>query len=201
VMFTSLLTAPVFAGIATLAPDIIAAFFGAKWLDSAALLSIISVTGFLTTIGLYNHSVILAFGKPHWQTWLTFIYAASNIAIFIVAAPFGLIAIAVGYVLRALLLYPLSAGASLRILSCSVRQYASALVPAVAASALMASAVIAASFALPPTSSWLRLASLTGLGATVYLSAVLVVARPAVVRVWHEVRLRTGRQAAPMPRA
>lgn len=193
VMYTSLLTAPIFAGIAALSPDLILAFFGAKWLESAPLLSIISVTGFLTTIGLYNHSVILAFGKPHWQTWLTLIYAASNIAIFIAAAPFGLVAIAVGYVVRAVLLYPLSAGASLRILSIAVRRYARALVPAFGSSALMAAVVVGASHNLPPLSPWLRLASLTVLGAAVYLAAVLLTARPAALRVWHEVSIRLRR--------
>lgn len=193
VMYTSLLTAPIFAGIAALSPDLILAFFGAKWLESAPLLSIISVTGFLTTIGLYNHSVILAFGKPHWQTWLTLIYAASNIAIFIAAAPFGLVAIAVGYVVRAVLLYPLSAGASLRILSIAVRRYARTLVPAFGGSALMAAAVVGASHTLPPLSPWLRLASLTMLGAAVYLAAVLLTARPAALRVWHEVSIRLRR--------
>lgn len=196
VMYTSLLTAPVFAGIAALAPDLVLAFFGAKWQPSAPLLSIMSVTGFLTTIGLYNHSVILAFGKPHWQTWLTLIYAVSNIAIFFIAAPFGLVAIAVGYVVRALLLYPLSAGASIRILALPIGRYAAALLPALTGSAVMAAAVVAASFALPPASPWLRLAVLTVLGAIVYLAVVLVVARPAVAGVWHQVMSRIRRPAS-----
>ncbi|WP_052832995.1 lipopolysaccharide biosynthesis protein [Bradyrhizobium sp. LTSP885] len=195
VMYTSLLTAPIFAGIAALSPDLIQAFFGAKWLEAAPLLSIMSVTGFLTTIGLYNHSVILAFGKPHWQTWLTFIYAVSNIAIFFIAAPFGLIAIAVGYVVRALLLYPLSAGASIRILAFPVRRYAAALMPALTGSAVMAAAVVTVSLALPPLSPWLRLAMLTALGAIVYLAFVFVVARPAVLQVWHQVMSRIRRSA------
>lgn len=195
VMYTSLLTAPIFAGIAALSADIVPAFFGAKWLEAVPLLSIMSVTGFLTTIGLYNHSVILAFGKPHWQTWLTFIYAISNIAIFFIAAPFGLIAIAVGYVVRALLLYPLSAGASLRILSFTVRRYAAALLPALTGSAVMAAAVVAASHVLPPLSPWLRLAILTALGAIVYFVFVLMAARPAVIQVWHQVMSRIRRTA------
>ncbi|MDE5446975.1 oligosaccharide flippase family protein [Bradyrhizobium sp. CSA207] len=198
VMYTSLLTAPIFAGLAALAPDVMEAFFGTKWLNSAHLLSIMSVTGFLTTIGLYNHSVILAFGKPHWQTWLTLIYALSNIAIFIVAAPFGLIAIAVGYVVRALMLYPLSAGASLRILSLGVGRYAQALVPAFTGSAIMAAAVVGTSFALPAMSPWLRLGLLVLLGAVVYAALVLVVARSAVLQIWHEVLSRI-RPSEPKP--
>ncbi|MDN3274169.1 lipopolysaccharide biosynthesis protein [Frankia sp. RB7] len=193
VMYTSMLTAPIFAGIAALAPDLIVDFFGSKWIEAAPLLSIISVTGFLTTIGLYNHSVILAFGKPHWQTWLTLIYAASNIAIFIVAAPFGLVAIAVGYVVRAVLLYPLSAGASLRILSIAVRRYLSALMPALGGSALMVAVIVGVSHTLPSLSPWLRLASLIVLGASIYLFAVLLTARPAAFRVWHELSIRIRR--------
>lgn len=196
VTYTSLLTAPIFAGIAALAPDLIVAFFGTKWLASAPLLSIMSVTGFLTTIGLYNHSVILAFGKPHWQTWLTFIYAVSNVAIFFIAAPFGLIAIAVGYVVRALLLYPLSAGASLRILSFSVRRYLGALLPAFTGSIVMAAAVVAAPLALPAMSPWLRLALLIALGAAVYLAVVAVMARPALLQIWHQAASRVRRTGA-----
>ncbi|TGN89349.1 lipopolysaccharide biosynthesis protein [Bradyrhizobium yuanmingense] len=195
VKYTSLLTAPLFAGIAALAPDLIAGFFGSKWGEAAPLLAIMSITGFLTTIGLYNHSVILAFGKPHWQTWLTLIYAVSNITIFILAAPFGLIAIAVGYVVRALLLYPLSAGASMRILSLRIRPYAAALMPALAGSAVMACAVVAASITMPATSPWLRLAALVLLGSSVYLAVVMAVARPAVVRIWQEVWGRVRRSS------
>ncbi|MCA1539971.1 MULTISPECIES: lipopolysaccharide biosynthesis protein [unclassified Bradyrhizobium] len=195
VKYTSLLTAPLFAGIAALAPDLIVGFFGSKWGEAAPLLAIMSITGFLTTIGLYNHSVILAFGKPHWQTWLTLIYAVSNIAIFIVAAPFGLIAIAVGYVVRALLLYPLSAGASMRILALGIRPYAAALMPALAGSAVMACAVVAASVTMPATSPWLRLAALVLLGSSVYLAVVMAVARPAVVRIWQEVLGRVRRSS------
>ncbi|WP_244431266.1 lipopolysaccharide biosynthesis protein [Bradyrhizobium yuanmingense] len=195
VKYTSLLTAPLFAGIAALAPDLIVGFFGSKWGEAAPLLAIMSITGFLTTIGLYNHSVILAFGKPHWQTWLTLIYAVSNIAIFIVAAPFGLIAIAVGYVVRALLLYPLSAGASMRILSLRIRPYAAALMPALAGSAVMACAVVAASITMPATSPWLRLAVLVLLGSSVYLAVVMAVARPAVVRICQEVWGRVRRSS------
>lgn len=195
VMYTSLLTAPIFAGIAALAPDLIVDFFGSKWIEAAPLLSIMSVTGFLTTIGLYNHSVILAFGKPHWQTWLTLIYALSNIAIFIVAAPFGLIAIAAGYVVRALMLYPLSAGASMRILSLGVRPYALALMPAFAGSAVMAGAVVGASFALQTMSPWLRLSALVLLGCLVYLAVVVAIARPAVVRICQEVLSRVRRSS------
>ncbi|WP_370095091.1 lipopolysaccharide biosynthesis protein [Bradyrhizobium yuanmingense] len=195
VKYTSLLTAPLFAGIAALAPDLIVGFFGSKWGEAAPLLAIMSITGFLTTIGLYNHSVILAFGKPHWQTWLTLIYAVSNIAIFIVAAPFGLIAIAVGYVVRALLLYPLSAGASMRILALGIRSYAAALMPALAGSAVMACAVVAASITMPATSPWLRLAVLVLLGSSVYLAVVMAVARPAVVRICQEVWGRVRRSS------
>ncbi|MCA1476187.1 lipopolysaccharide biosynthesis protein [Bradyrhizobium sp. NBAIM08] len=195
VKYTSLLTAPLFAGIAALAPDLIVGFFGSKWGEAAPLLAIMSITGFLTTIGLYNHSVILAFGKPHWQTWLTLIYAVSNITIFILAAPFGLIAIAVGYVVRALLLYPLSAGASMRILSLRIRPYAAALMPALAGSAVMACAVVAASITMPATSPWLRLSALVLLGSSVYLAVVMAVARPAVVRICQEVWGRVRRSS------
>ncbi|WP_271538492.1 lipopolysaccharide biosynthesis protein [Bradyrhizobium sp. CCBAU 45321] len=195
VKYTSLLTAPLFAGIAALAPDLIVGFFGSKWGEAAPLLAIMSITGFLTTIGLYNHSVILAFGKPHWQTWLTLIYAVSNITIFILAAPFGLIAIAVGYVVRALLLYPLSAGASMRILSLGIRPYAAALMPALAGSAVMACAVVAASVTMPAASPWLRLAALVLLGSSVYLAVVMAVARPAVVRICQEVWGRVRRSS------
>ncbi|WP_404543482.1 lipopolysaccharide biosynthesis protein [Bradyrhizobium sp. USDA 223] len=195
VKYTSLLTAPLFAGIAALAPDLIVGFFGSKWGEAAPLLAIMSITGFLTTIGLYNHSVILAFGKPHWQTWLTLIYAVSNITIFILAAPFGLIAIAVGYVVRALLLYPLSAGASMRILALGIRPYAAALMPALAGSAVMACAVVAASVTMPAASPWLRLAALVLLGSSVYLAVVMAVARPAVVRICQEVWGRVRRSS------
>jgi O-antigen/teichoic acid export membrane protein len=183
VTYTALFTAPLFAGIAALAPELISVLFGIRWGESAPLLAIMSATGFLTTIGLYNHSVILAFGKPHWQTWLTFIYAVSNVAIFAVAAPFGVIAIAIGYVVRALLLYPLSAGASLRLLPIRVATYCTALMPAIAAATVMFAAILVAKGLMASLLPWQRLATLVPLGLLVYLAAIRIMA-PSEMRVF-----------------
>ncbi len=122
-MYTSLLTAPLspaWRGSRRRISSLAASSAPPRG-EAAPLLAIMSITGFLTTIGLYNQLGDLGIRKAAQAD-----VADTDLRGFEHSYPSssprrsGLIAIAVGYVGRALLLYPLSAGPSMRILSRSV---------------------------------------------------------------------------------
>lgn len=185
---TSLLTAPIFAGLAVIAPEAIHLALGDRWLPSASILSIISLSYFLTTIGQYNQSVILVGGKPHWQTLLTATYAAANMVLFFFVVRFGVIALAVASTLRAVVFLPLSIGLALRLLQIRWRTYLNALFPAVAAAAIMAVILWVIRLYMLEVNIFTRLLTIIPLGAFIYIISLWFIRRAAILEI-----LRLGR--------
>jgi O-antigen/teichoic acid export membrane protein len=150
---------------------------GAKWMEAAPIISIIAGTAYLTTIGQYNQAIILVKDKPHWQTVLTSIYAVSNISLFLVVVRYGLQALAIGFTVRAVLLYPLSVGAALHLLRIKPMAYAARIAPSLAASAVMVGALLLLHRTIDVPSPLLALVIHVAVGAVVYAAALFVIGR------------------------
>lgn len=121
--FTVLVTAPAFVGLSALSHDITFLLLGHKWMPSVPIMQIVSAVGFVTSIGYYNHSVMFARDKPEWQARLTLVYAISNVIAFYIFVRFGLIATALVFSIRTILLYPISAWCALTLLNLTFKQY------------------------------------------------------------------------------
>jgi len=121
--FTVLVTAPAFVGLSALSHDITFLLLGNKWMPSVPIMQIVSAVGFVTSIGYYNHSVMFARDKPEWQARLTLVYAISNVIAFYIFVRFGLIATALVFSIRTILLYPISAWCALTLLNLTFKQY------------------------------------------------------------------------------
>lgn len=121
--FTVLVTAPAFVGLSALSHDITYLLLGPKWMPSVPIMQIVSAVGFVTSIGYYNHSVMFARDKPEWQARLTLVYAISNVLAFYIFVRFGLIATALVFSIRTVLLYPISAWCALTLLNLTFKQY------------------------------------------------------------------------------
>lgn len=121
--FTVLVTAPAFVGLSALSHDITFLLLGQKWMPSVPIMQIVSAVGFVTSIGYYNHSVMFARDKPEWQARLTLLYAISNVLAFYIFVRYGLIATALVFSIRTILLYPVSAWCALTLLDLTFRQY------------------------------------------------------------------------------
>lgn len=168
VSLTSTVTAPVFFGLMVVSADVVHIALGPRWLEVGPILSWISLAGFLVTIGQYNQSVLLVYDKPHWQSILTAIYAISNIVLFFVVVRYGLIALAIGYTARAVLLYPLSIGGALHLLRLKSLQYLRCLASPICAAVIMALGVYGLRLFVLPNDPFLRLAISVVCGALIY---------------------------------
>jgi O-antigen/teichoic acid export membrane protein len=104
---TAMLSAPLYAGLAVLSPDIIALLMGDKWSDAAPILAILSIIGFNRTITQYSINILLIRQKAHWQTILGFCDAALNITLLTLVARYGLIYLAGSFVVKTLILSPI----------------------------------------------------------------------------------------------
>lgn len=154
---TALFTAPLFAGLSVLANDITLFLLGEKWMDSAAVMQVVTVIGFLFSIGYYNQSVMLVKNKPEWQTRLTVLYAITNIIAFILFTKYGVIYTAIAFSARALILYPISVWCALTLLNCSWKDYLLKLIPSLNATVLMTTVIYICSIYISSYTLWLRL--------------------------------------------
>jgi O-antigen/teichoic acid export membrane protein len=175
------LTAPAFAGMAALAPDLVRVMLGARWAAAAPVLAALAANYFLITIGQYNFSVLLVKGKPHWLSAMTAIYAVVSLALLLVVVRYGVLALAVAISVRTVLLSPISTTLSLRVLGLKWRDYLGAIMAPIVCAVAMGVAVALAERALSGVPAIARMALLVSSGAVAY-GILLFMVRPQAVR-------------------
>lgn len=178
---TSLLTAPIFAGLAALAPELVDVLFSDDWHNVGPVLAILAVNGYISTIGQYNQAIVLVFGKPHWQTIITAIYGVSNVILFFIFARYGLTALALSFSIRAVLLYPLSAGTAVFLLKIRTMDYIRVLFPSVLSALIMAGLLVLLKAVIATPHEVLDLLLYVPCGAVIYTACMLVFSRQSVI--------------------
>ena len=133
---------PSFMLVAVTAPDIVAVAFGPKWEASAPIMVTLSFIGALQSILWFNDAVISAIGKPGWAMRVTALNAITNVIAFAIAVHWGILAVAVAYVVRGYLLAPVEVLVSKRLLHFEWRAYGRLLASPVFATLVMALAAL-----------------------------------------------------------
>jgi len=169
---TAMVTAPLFVGLAALSTDITLLLLGEKWLGSAPIMQIVTIIGFLTSIGYYNQSIMLVKNKPQWQTRLTCLYAVTNILAFFIFTRFGLIYTALAFSLRALFLFPVSVWCAINLLKINWKTYLKGLLPALFSASAMLISILLVSQMLSQLPVILRLSILILIGIISYVIAI-----------------------------
>lgn len=105
---TSLIAFPAFLGMSVMAPELVLVLFGPTWAPSAPVMQVLAFIGILHSVQYFNGSVIMAAGRPAWRLAIMLINAIANVAVFVLVVRWGIVAIAVAYVIVGYLLSPLS---------------------------------------------------------------------------------------------
>ncbi len=98
---------PVFLALAALAPELIKVFFGEKWLPSVPVMQILCVIGILHASAYLNGGIMIAMGKPSWKLRINCLDAVANFIAFLIAVQWGIVAVAIAYVIRGFLFMPI----------------------------------------------------------------------------------------------
>jgi len=186
---TSLLSFPIFALMATTAPDLITVFFGHKWQPAAPVLTVFCLGGVLSSVSYFNAPLLLASGHARFVFGLSLLNAILNTAGFLWAVRFGITAVASAFVIRGFLVYPINLILVRMVCGLSIRRYFQSLLPASMAGAL---ASLAVWFWLDSntTDLWapsLRLFTGWALGIGVYLATIFLVFRAQAKTVLTEI--------------
>jgi O-antigen/teichoic acid export membrane protein len=105
--FTGVLAFPLFAGIAAVAAPALLVFFGAEWVSAAPTLAVLAVAGAYFSIEKLQQALCLAAARAGQLTLVAWGNATLITALTLIAAPWGITAVAAAVVLGYLLPWPL----------------------------------------------------------------------------------------------
>jgi len=162
---------PVFGGAIVLAGDLVPMAVGPSWAPSVPLLQILLVAGLLQAVMHFNHAVFKACGRPEFSLRIAASSTALNVVTLAIAVQFGIVAVAVSYLVRAALIAPVGAWLACRLLGLSPASYLAGLLrPALGLGAAVAAVWLGQAFV--PAISAVDLPVLARLAAQVAIGAL-----------------------------
>ncbi len=185
---SSVVAFPAFVGAAAVAPDLVPALFGPGWTPSVRVFQALAGIGVLYALFYFNTAVFLGAGKPGWRLGLSLLNAAANVAVFVVAVRYGIVAVALAFTVRGYVLAPVALVALRHLVGLSLRAYARALAAPALATALMAAAVLALRLPLAGAPRAARLSLTILAGAAVYAFALRLTAPRRLADLWRLAR-------------
>jgi PST family polysaccharide transporter len=143
----ALVTLPVMSGLACASPQLVLLVLGDKWLPTAPLLSVLAIAGARETIFYITPSLMKALGLASLNLRFEVISTAIQVVGIVVGLFFGVLGVAVGYMVAGFVLTPLILSIQHRITGVRVSAQLLSIWPYVHASAWAAAAYLAISLA------------------------------------------------------
>lgn len=172
---SSVLSFPMFVGLALIADQMIPLIFGSQWQDATLALQAFCAIGLLSCIGILQASLIRAKGRADWWMWYQTVQQILTALIILGLYRYGVSAVVIGIAVKTWLVWPVVAMMVGRMLNLSFTRYFAQFVPPLFACLAMAAAVFA-------VKHWMGAESLTSLvlqvaiGALVYALTLAVIA-------------------------
>lgn len=173
---SSLITFPIFMGVAALTPELIEVLFGKQWLPSAPVMQLLILIGPLQAILFYNSSVLTALGRPDLRLKIHLLNTLANVIGFFIAVKWGIVAVAATYTIRGYLIAPVSITAINKLIGLDLRSYLSRYRGSVSATAAMVGAMLGTRFLLKDIDNpYLIIGACSSIGCLVYLKSIQLV--------------------------
>jgi O-antigen/teichoic acid export membrane protein len=173
---------PAMIGFCMLAGKIVPMLYGEQWRASAAVVWVLAPMVLPFTVTYFVSPALAAAGRAGLMSKISLFQLVTTIALSIVAAPFGILAVAAAYVVRAYLTLPVQIILLRRVTGIGFAIVARAVAAPLAAALVMAAAVRAVE-AMADGGGLHPLASLAlsiASGAVVYIVAVLLLGGPSL---------------------
>ncbi|HJY82393.1 MAG TPA: lipopolysaccharide biosynthesis protein [Candidatus Binatia bacterium] len=185
VVYISLLTFPVLAGLAAVAPEAVVCVLGEKWIPVVPVLRILCFAGVMNCIATTVGTVYMSQGRS--DIMLKWIVAAAPFAAgaFFLGVRWGIEGVALGYAIFTMIAWVISHAIANRLIDLQTRRFWSALLPATKASLVMVVTVLLARAAVMglPLSPFTKLSILALIGAGVYCAIASIGKTEEVARV------------------
>ncbi len=110
-----LLSAPAIAVVVGLMPDLIDLLFGPKWTAVAGVASLLAISRVLLVPAWFDSALLYAVGRVRIEMWLSVLGAVTVLLAAVLGSSWGLTGVAIGMLVRSLLMWPL-----LMVVSCRI---------------------------------------------------------------------------------
>jgi len=121
---TSLIAFPAFLGVFAVVPELVPTLFGEKWVPSVPVMQVLCFIGLMHSLMYFNETIIVSVGKPAWRLGLHALVAVGNVIGFLIAVRWGIVAVAISYVIVGYLLFaPLSLWMAHRLIKIDLPAY------------------------------------------------------------------------------
>ncbi|UCF27887.1 MAG: MOP flippase family protein [Chloroflexota bacterium] len=146
--YTNLLAIPAFIGMAILAPELINTLFGEKWAPSVPVMQVLALIGILNALIFFNGTVIQASGKPDWNLGIMFLTAVVSVLGFLIAVRWGIVAVAVSFVIAGYLVAPISYFALRKLINVNFKTYVLQFIAPLSATLVMVAVIMGLKYLL-----------------------------------------------------
>lgn len=174
-----LITYPVLFGFAAIGDQLIPLVFGEQWRDSSGLIQIFALMAVPFTINYFAGPALAAKGDSSAILRVSAMQFVITVAFSALAAPYGLYAVAIAYVVRAYLTMFYQISMLQQRTGISSHKTLTSILPAFFAAAIMAVIVyfVGDYYGVTNADGWLFTAALAALGAALYISLALFLAK------------------------
>lgn len=169
---SAVIAMPIFLVSIVVAPEIIEGVFGTKWLEATPVFQLLAAAAITQVLEHLNLSVLLAVGRPDLKLKLTVAYAVLNVIVFVVFARFGIVYVALAFLIRCYATMPLSYWLTRKIVGFSMVKYLRFIRIPVIASIATAVIVWFAKAAFSEASVWTLLGVTSAGGIACYTVAI-----------------------------
>ena len=182
VISAALLTLPAMFGMGAIADDLIPFVFGPRWSENGDLVRMLALVALPFTVNGFVPTALGALGQSRALLRIAVAELAMTIFFAWIAAPFGLIAVAVSHVLHAYLIMPYQLRVLRQYSGIDIAGFMQRLLGPLGAAVIMAVAVYIMRMGLQPVvhSLWLRVLILVAFGCVVYSGTLVLLARREV---------------------
>ncbi|MBV9654201.1 MAG: lipopolysaccharide biosynthesis protein [Acetobacteraceae bacterium] len=140
---TSIVTIPAMLGFGVLAGDLVVPVFGAQWAASVPIAQILSLMSVPFVLGYFVGPTLAAAGRSRASVQVAAAQLAATVIVSLAAVRFGVEAVAAGYVIRGYAMIPYQIGVLKRETGIGGAIVCRNMLPPLAASLLMAAAMVA----------------------------------------------------------
>lgn len=184
--FLSLFGLPVFLGMSSVAPELVAVVLGANWTEAALPLQLLSLVMPLRLLSDPLHEVLNGIGQARLALQNTIIIAATLIIAFLVGVQFGILGMCWAWLIGLPAAFAVNLFRSSPHTGLGIVRTLVVLGPCLLACILMYAVVLSVGRVLPwPQDSVIRLISLIGAGALTYGASMLVLRPNDLFDLWH----------------
>ncbi len=193
---SALVAFPIFAGLIVVADPAVPMIFGEQWQPAVVAVRALSVVGLLSSIGVVQAALITAHGKANWWFYYQLSQQVLSVLTILVLMPYGFDIALIGLAAKAVLLWPIAAMMTLRLIGLSAFDYARVFAAPALATLAMVLAVVEAPRVMAEASAGMTLLVQIAGGAVFYAALAGALSLRRLRMVWAVIKSKRKVQTA-----